>query len=408
MIVEQSYQPARRAGKISQQSAKGQRRDLVKQNAIWKIAVAVFLLNLGSFPLASRSVLADTLVINGDGSTFAYPMYSKWIEEYNKQDPGVRFTYLSNGSGAGIHDIMLGTVDFAGTDGPLNKVQMLDFSTHRNCEVLHYPTALGADVPVYNIPGVIQELRFTPDILAGIYLGKITKWNDDVIAKTNPDVSLPSNDIVVVHRQDGSGTTYVWTDYLSKVSPEWNESVGTGISVAWPVGLAGKGNDGVVQLVTKTPYSIGYTELTYAIRKHLFYGSVANSSGRFMKADLAGVTAAAAAVANHMPDDFRVSITNAPAEDAYPISTFTWMLVPSVITDSAKREAIIGFLRWGLTKGQDLLEALSYARLPDAVIAKELKAIDNIKASSGSQATRQRSKTANKRLATNAIQVQLP
>ncbi|MGO9604001.1 MAG: phosphate ABC transporter substrate-binding protein PstS [Candidatus Binataceae bacterium] len=330
----------------------------------------------------SSAVLAETLVINGDGSTFAYPMYSKWIEEYQKVDPGVRFTYVSNGSGAGIHDVMLGTVDFGGTDGPLNKTQMLDFSTHRNCEVLHFPTALGADVPVYNIPGVIQELRFTPEALAGIYLGKITKWNDPALASSNPDVSLPDNDIVVVHRQDGSGTTYVWTDYLSKVSPEWQEAVGTGISVNWPVGLAGKGNEGVVKLVAKTPYSIGYTELTYAVQKHLFYGSVANSSGRFMKADFASVTAAAAGVANNMPADFRVSITNAPSEDAYPISSFTWMLVPSVIAEPGKRQVIVGFLRWGLTKGQDYLEELSYARLPSAVIAMEEKAIDKIKASS--------------------------
>jgi len=378
----------------------------VKLNRNWIVVGAIILSTLGSLELRRPVAFAETLVINGDGSTFAYPMFSKWIEEYQKVDPGVRFTYQSNGSGAGIHDIMLGTVDFAGTDGPLNKIQMLDFSTHRNCEVLHYPTALGADVPVYNIPGVIQELRFTPDILAGIYLGKITKWNDPAIAKANTDVTFPSNDIVVVHRQDGSGTTYVWSDYLSKVSPEWQESVGTGISVSWPVGLAGKGNDGVVQLVIHTPYSIGYTELTYAVRKHLFYGSVANSSGRFMKADFAGVTAAAAGVANNMPDDFRVSITNAPGADAYPISSFTWMLVPSVITDSAQRTAIIGFLRWGLTKGQDLLEALSYARLPDAVIAKELKAIDNIKASSGNQAAQEKAKTVASRVATNTLQLQ--
>jgi phosphate transport system substrate-binding protein len=348
----------------------------------------VLVLMMPSFSGWNSEALADPLVINGDGSTFAYPMYSKWIEEYQKEDPGVRFTYESNGSGAGIHDIKLGAVDFAGTDGPLNETQMLDFSTHRNCEVLHFPTALGADVPVYNVPGVIQELRFTPDALAGIYLGKISKWNDPTIAKSNPDVVLPNNDIVVVHRQDGSGTTYVWTDYLSKVSPEWAEAVGTGISVNWPVGLGGKGNEGVVELVARTPYSIGYTELTYAVRKPLFYGSVANSSGRFMKADFAGVTAAAAGVANNMPDDFRVSITNAPGEAAYPISSFTWMLVPSVITERAKREAIVGFLRWGLTKGQDSLEALSYARLPNAAIPKELKALDKIKVAGSRSALR--------------------
>jgi phosphate transport system substrate-binding protein len=350
----------------------------VKHNRFWEIA-AVFLIALVSFSLGSRAARAETLAIKGDGSTFAYPMYSKWIEEYQKEEPGVRFTYQPNGSGAGIHDVMLGTVDFAGTDGPLNKTQMLDFSTHRNCEVFHFPTALGAAVPVYNVPGVTQELRFTPEALAGIYLGKVTRWSDTAITKANPDVPLPDNGIIVVHRQDGSGTTYMWTDYLSKVSSKWQGNVGTGISVRWPVGIAGKGNDGVVQLVGQTPYSIGYSELTYAVRKHLLYGTVANSSGQFVKADFASVTAAAAAVANNMPDDFRVSITNARGADAYPISSFTWMLVPSVVADSAKRAAIVGFLRWGLTKGQDYLEALSYARLPDAVIAKEEEAIVKIK-----------------------------
>ena len=240
-------------------------------------AVLVFTLCAASIPIAAAQ--ADPLMINGDGSTFAYPMYQKWIEEYQKENPGVHLTYVSNGSGAGIHDIMMGTVDFAGTDGPLNKTQMLDFSSHQNCAVLHYPTAIGADVPIYNVPGVIQALNFTPEALAGIYLGTITKWNDPAIAKTNPDVSLPANDIVVVHRQDGSGTTYVWTDYLTKVSSGWASRVGMGISVFWPVGIAANGNEGVVQTVARTSYSIGYSELTYAIRDRLFYGSVANRSG---------------------------------------------------------------------------------------------------------------------------------
>ena len=378
----------------------------VKPNLLSGICLAALMLILGSLLLSRGIALADPLEITGDGSTFAFPMYSKWIEEYQKHDPGVRITYQSNGSGAGIHDIMLGTVDFAGTDGPLNKSQMLDFSTHRNCEVLHFPMALGADVPVYNIPGIIQELQFTPEALAGIYLGKITKWNDAAIAKANPDVPLPANDIVVVHRQDGSGTTYVWTDYLSKISPEWEERAGTSISVNWPVGLAGKGNDGVVQLVTRTPYSIGYTELTYAVRKRLFYGSVENSSGNFIKADFSSVTDAADGAVNSMPDDFRVSITNAPGAQAYPISTFTWMLVPSVIADSAKREAIIAFIRWGLTSGQDFLEDFSYARLPSAVIAKEEKAIDGIKASGdGGIASDRAAVRATARIAANALQV---
>lgn len=350
--------------------------------AALKLASPVFLLALLCAPSPFVSAQADRLAINGDGSTFAYPMYRKWVEKYEKGNPSVHLTYVSNGSGAGIHDVTMGTVDFAGTDGPLNKVQMLDFSTHQNCAVLHFPTALGADVPIYNISGVIQALNFTPQALAGIYLGTITKWNDPQIAKPNPDVSLPDNDIVVVHRQDGSGTTYVWTDYFTKVSEDWRQRVGTGISVIWPVGIAANGNEGVVRTVEHTPYAIGYSELTYAVRNRLFYGSVANSSGQFIQANLASVTAAAAGVADKMPDDFRVSITDAPGETAYPISSFTWMLVPSVIADSAKRAAIIGFLQWGLTKGQDYLEVLSYARLPSAIVTSELRALNKIKSAS--------------------------
>jgi phosphate transport system substrate-binding protein len=248
-----------------------------------KLCAAISLLALAALLICTRDVRADAVVINGDGSTFAYPMYAKWIEEYQKVDPGVRLSYQSLGSGAGIHDVMLGTVDFGGTDGPLNKTQMLDFSTHRNCEVLHFPTALGADVPIYNIPGVIQELNFTPEALAGIYLGTITQWDDPQIAKANPEVSLPHHEIAVVYRQDGSGTTYVWTDYLSKVSSEWRERVGTGILVNWPVGQAAKGNAGVVQLVVKTPYSIGYTELTYPLRRGFFMAGSKTRRARSLK-----------------------------------------------------------------------------------------------------------------------------
>jgi len=330
--------------------------------------------------LSSKVLAAEPMEIKGDGSSFAYPMYTKWIEEYEKTNPGVHLTYQSNGSGAGIHDVMLGEVDFAGTDGPLTRTQMLDFSTHRNCEVLHFPTALGADVPIYNLPRVTQELRFTPDALAGIYLGTIKRWNDPKIAQANPGIQLPSNGIVVVHRKDGSGTTYVWSDYLSKVSSAWNDRAGTGISVLWPVGIAAAGNQGLVELVGRTPYSIGYTELTYAVQKHVPYGSVENSSGNFIKADMASVTSAAAGVMNHMPEDFRVSITNAPGPNSYPISSFTWMLIPSVIAESPKRDAMVAFLKWGLTTGQGFLDGLSYARLPDAVISKEKGAISRIEA----------------------------
>ncbi len=247
-------------------------------------------------------------------------------------------------------------------------------------------------MPIYNLPGVNEALNFTPQALADMYLGKITKWNDPEIAKPNPNVSLPANDIEVVHRQDGSGTTYVWTDYLTKVSSDWQQRVGRGISVIWPVGVAAKGNEGVVRMVARTPYSIGYSELTYAVRKRLTYGTVANHSGQFIQANLVSVTAAAADVANNMPEDFRVSITDTPGQDAYPISSFTWMLIPSVIADSAKRSALIAFLRWGLSTGQGYLEPLSYARLPDSVIAKEEKAIDRIKLAGRSEAAQKRPK----------------
>ncbi len=342
----------------------------------------LFLVALGAVPPRTATAQADRLVISGGGSTFAYPMYRKWIEEYEKDHPAVHLTYVSNGSGAGIHDIMMGTVDYAGTDGPLTKTQMLDFTAHRNCDVLHFPLAIGADVPIYNLPGITRELNFTAQALAGIFLGSITKWNDPEIAQANPRAALPDHEIAAVHRRDGSGTTYVWTDYLSKVSSDWRQRAGAGISVSWPVGVAAKGNEGVVQAVARIPYSIGYVELTYAVGKRLLYGTVANRSGRFIKANLAGLTTAAAGIADQMPADFRVSITDAPGQDAYPISSFTWMLVPSVITDSARRAAIIEFLQWGLTKGQDYLEPLSYARLPGAVIAREQKALDEIKLSS--------------------------
>lgn len=355
-----------------------------------RITLALFLPVFWLASIRIAAAQAGKLIVNGDGSTFAEPMYRKWIEEYEKDDPSVHFTYVSNGSGAGIHDIVLGTVDFADTDGPLTKTQLLNFTVHRNCDVLHFPLAIGADVPIYNLPGVNQELNFTPQALAGIYLGTITKWNDPEISKPNPHVSLPDRDIVVVHRRDGSGTTYIWTDYLSKVSPVWHQRVGTGISVIWPVGVTARGNQGVVQLIGRTPYSIGYTELTYAVRNQLFYGRVANRSGHFTKATLASLTAAAAGVADKMPADFRISITDAPRDDAYPIAGFTWMLVPAVITDPAKRTAIIKFIQWGLTKGQDYLEPLSYARLPGAVIAAEEKALARIKLSSGNEAGRQR------------------
>ena len=242
-------------------------------------------------------------------------------------------------------------------------------------KILHFPTVLGADVPTYNIPGVDQELKFTPEVLAGIFLGNITKWSDPKLKNSNPTVDLPDKDIVVVHRSDGSGTTYVWVDYLSKVSPEWKMKVGVSTSVNWPVGLGGKGNEGVAGLIKQTPYAIGYVELIYAIQNKMPYGRVRNADGNFVKADLSSVTAAAAGAVQEMPPDFRVSITNAAGKDAYPISSFTWLLVPTKIEDPVKKKAITDFIRWMLEDGQNMTEALAYARLPNEVVAMEQKAL---------------------------------
>jgi phosphate transport system substrate-binding protein len=314
---------------------------------------------------------APAILINGAGATFPYPMYSKWFDEYHKLHPDLQFNYQSIGSGGGIRQILAGTVDFGASDGPMTDDQL----KQAKVKILHFPTVLGADVPTYNIPGINQELNFTPDVLAGIFLGKITNWNDKAIASANPGVKFPDLDIVVVHRSDGSGTTYIWVDYLSKISPEWKTKVGTNTSVNWPVGLGGKGNEGVSGLVKQQPGSLGYVELIYAIQNHMTYGKVRNSSGAFVKADLASVTAAAAGAAKSMPDDFRVSITNAPGKEAYPISSFTWLLVPSKIDDPTKKKAIVDFLHWMLKDGQGMVEALSYAKLPKEVVAKETKAI---------------------------------
>src|ERR1700738_29187 len=317
-------------------------------------------------------VLADNpLSINGAGATFPYPMYSKWFDEYHKKFANIQINYQPIGSGGGIKQVTEGTVDFGGSDGPMNDDQLKAFQDKHGFGILHFPTVLGADVPAYNIPGVSGALNFTPEALAGIFLGKITKWNDPAIAGANKGVNLPGNDIVVVHRSDGSGTSYIWTDYLSKVSPEWKDKVGKGTSVNWPVGLGGKGNEGVAGLVKQTPNALGYVELIYAIQNKMPYGKVKNSSGEFIKADLASVTAAAAGAAKNIPDDFRVSITDAPGKTAYPISSFTWLLIPSKFSDGSKRDAIKGFIKWMLTDGQNEVEKLSYAKLPKEVVTKE-------------------------------------
>jgi len=314
--------------------------------------------------------------LNGAGATFPYPMYSKWFNEYHNLHPNIQINYQSIGSGGGIRQVTEGTVDFGATDGPMNNEQIAAFKQKRGTMVLHFPTVLGADVPAYSIPGVTAELNFTPEALAGIFLGTIRKWNDPAIAKPNPNVKLPDADIIVVHRSDGSGTTYVWTDYLSKISPEWNSRVGKGTSVSWPVGLGGKGNEGVAGMVRQMSGAIGYVELIYAVQNHMPFGRVRNGAGNFVKADLASVTAAAAGA--KIPDDFRVSITNAPGKDAYPVASFTWLLVPQNIKDTGKRDIIKGFLSWMLADGQKLTGALAYAPLPQEVVTREQKAVATI------------------------------
>ncbi|HYL61059.1 MAG TPA: phosphate ABC transporter substrate-binding protein PstS [Candidatus Methylomirabilis sp.] len=321
---------------------------------------------------------AGTLSITGAGATFPYPMYSKWFSDYHKKDANIQINYQSIGSGGGIKQVTEGTVDFGASDGPMTDAQLKTYQDKHGFAVLHFPTVLGADVPTYNIPGVTAELNFTPEALAGIFLGKITKWNDPAIADANKGVNLPADDIVVVHRSESSGTTYIWTDYLAKISDEWKNKVGRGTAVNWPVGLGGQGNEGVSGLIKQTPDSFGYVELIYAIQSKVPYGRVKNSSGVFVKADLASVTAAAAGAAKNMPDDFRVSITNAPGKTAYPISSFTWLLIPQKISDTSKRDAIKGFIKWMLNDGQNDTAALSYAKLPKEVVAKELKALNNI------------------------------
>jgi len=317
--------------------------------------------------LASCALAQTT--INGAGATFPNPIYSKWFSEYHTLHPDIQINYQSVGSGAGIRQVQAGTVDFGASDGPMTDEQI----AQSKVKVLHLPTVLGSVVPAYNIPGVSAELKFTPDVLADIFLGKITNWNDGRIAKANPGVNFPNQNVTVVHRSDGSGTTYIWTDYLSKVSKDWEATVGKGTSVKWPIGLGGKGNEGVAGSIRQLPGSIGYIELIYALQNKIPFGEVQNSSKNFIKASLASTTAAAAGV--KMPADFRVSITNPSGKDAYPIASFTWLLIPTHPADAKKGQIIKDFLYWMLDKGQTMVEALSYAPLPKDVVEKEKAAI---------------------------------
>ena len=323
---------------------------------------------------AAGTMAASAETINAAGATFPAPIYQKWFENFHKAHPDIQINYQAIGSGGGIRQLTEGTVDFGASDMPMTDDQM---SKVTKFKVLHFPTVLGGIVPTYNVQGA-TSLNFSGATLAGIYLGNIKKWNDPALKKDNPSVNLPNEDITVVHRSDGSGTSFVFTDYLTKVSPEWKK-VGANTSVNWPVGLGGKGNEGVAGLVKQTPFSIGYVELLYAVQNKMEYGSLKNAAGNFIKADFNTVSEAAAGAANDMPADFRVSITNAPGKNAYPISTFTWLLIPDKIGDATKKKSITDFLQWMMTAGQADAQGLSYAPLPKPVIAKEQKQIALIK-----------------------------
>ena len=330
--------------------------------------VLLFVCALLAMPVVGQTTL------NGAGATFPNPMYAKWFSEYHKLHSDVQINYQPIGSGGGIRQVTAGTVDFGASDMPMTDKQLQD----AKFKILNIPTVLGAVVPAYNIPGVTGEIKFTPDMLAGIFLGKITKWNDKAITSENPGINFPDKAIIVVHRSDGSGTTFIWTDYLSKISPEWKTQVGSDTSVKWPIGMGGNHNEGVAGMIRQLSGSIGYIELIYAIQNNIPYGSVRNSSGAFVKASLEGVTAAAAS-SPKMPPDFRVSITNAPGKDAYPISSFTWLLIPAQSKDAAKGKILNDFLNWMATDGQKLTSSLTYAPLPDNVVAKVKDAIKQVK-----------------------------
>ena len=322
------------------------------------------------------AVSAQTVQINGAGATFPFPIYSKWFSEYNKLHPNAQINYQSIGSGGGIRQLTAQTVFFGASDGPMTQDQMLAAPG----KIVHLPTVLGGVVPIYNIPGVDVALKFPGKVLADIFLGKITKWNDPAITAVNPGVALPSTEITVVHRSDGSGTSYIFCDYLSKVSPEYRSTVGVATSVKWPVGVGGKGNEGVAGLVKQTPAAIGYVELIYALQNKLDYGMVQNHDGVFVSASVETVTAAATAASGAaMPKDFRVSITNAPGKNAYPISSFTWLLFYQNPKDKQRMQIMNDFTKWALTDGQKFAAALGYAPLPPTVVQMELQALGTIK-----------------------------
>jgi phosphate transport system substrate-binding protein len=329
------------------------------------------ILTLGLFLGVSGTASAQ-MMLNGAGATFPYPIYSKWFDEYAKVDPSVRFNYQSIGSGGGQKQILAQTVDFGASDGPMSD----DNLAKAPGKLLHIPTVAGADVVAYNLPGN-PALKLDADAIAGIFLGQIKKWNDSKITVLNPGVTLPDQEIVVVHRSDGSGTTYIWTDYLSKISPEWKSKVGTNTSVNWPTGIGGKGNEGVAGQIKQTPGALGYVELIYAIQNKMPYAEVKNSAGKFVKPSIESITAALATA--DIPDDFRFSITNAPGPNAYPICGATWLLVYEQQKDAAKGKKLVEFLKWATKDGEKMAKDLQYAPLPDTLQQRVLKRIDEIK-----------------------------
>ena len=329
-----------------------------------------------SLGLAAATLLSgQTQQINGAGATFPYPIYSKWFSEYGKIHSDIQINYQSIGSGGGIRQLTAQTVFFGATDGPMTDEQLKGAPG----PILHFPTVLGAVVPIYNVTGVTAPLKFSGKVLADIILGKVTRWNDASIAALNPGVKLPAEDIAVAHRSDGSGTTYIFVDYLSRISPEFKQKVGVNTSVNWPVGVGGKGNEGVAGLVKQTPGTLGYVELIYALQNKIPFGVVQNADGEFITASLESVTAAASSASKSMPADFRVSITNAAGKTAYPISSFTWLLFYENPTDKPKAKAMVDFMKWALADGQKHCAELGYAPLPKEVVALEMEALKKIK-----------------------------
>jgi len=318
------------------------------------------------------------LKLNGAGATFPYVIYSKWFDLYHEKT-GIEFNYQSIGSGGGIKQVIEGTVDFGATDGPMSDAQLKEAKEKQGTDVLHIPTVMGGDVVAYNLPGVGNGLKFTPEVVAGIFLGEITQWNDPKITAINPDKKLPDQAIIVAHRSDGSGTTYIFTDYLTKVSPTWEQKVGKGTSVNWPVGLGGKGNEGVAGLVKQSDGSVGYVELAYAVKNNLSYAMIQNKAGNFVDATFESVSAAASGAAKNMPEDLRVSITNADGKDSYPISGFTWLLVYENMKEKEKAQAMVKFLKWAMGEGQSYARDLYYAPLPKEVVRLCEKKIASIK-----------------------------